>query len=132
MKLTNAELKEGYEKLKEYDNIEISGELVWAVIANTEEIEPQLAKYQKSYERLVQDQIVKDEDGNPVYPEGKSEERGDDPKFEDKQQLLEDLQGLLEKEVEVDIETVTRQEFLNGVKKDLTPKDIRPLMFMIE
>lgn len=134
MKLTNKEIQEAYQEIQKFENKEIEGDLVWAIVTNLDELEEAYERYQKVYARHVRDQVVKDDDGNAVYPEGVDPENPGnvDPKFKDREKLVEELGNLLEKEVEVNVETVSRETFMNCIKSTVTPKEVRPLMFMIE
>jgi len=130
MKLTNREVIQARQAIQVLEDMEIEGDLVWAVVINADELETAHERYQKAYQRHVEDQIVRDEDGDPVYPEGvdPDKQQNVDPKFEDKEQLVEDLNNLLSKEVELDIETVKKEDIPTSIK----PKIIRSLKFMIE
>jgi hypothetical protein len=129
MKLTNREVIQARQAIQVLEDMEIEGDLVWAVVINAEELEQAHERYQKAYQRHVNDQIVRDENGDPVYPEGVDPDNEQvDPKFEDKGQLVEDLNNLLSKEVELDLETVTKDDMPTSIK----PKVIRGLRFMIE
>jgi len=130
MKLTNIEIIRGHEALQKIEERDDLGEkLVWPIVINMDELERAKNRYDKAYAKYVQDAVVRDDDGNPVYPDGVDPNQANvDPKFKDKQALVDNLNELAQKTVEVEIETVSRSDF----KSIPSPKILRKLRFMIE
>lgn len=129
--LTNAEIREAKEGIAVLEDEKLGGDLVWAVVNNSDELDSAIERYQKAYEKFVQDQVVRDDEGNPVYPEGTPEEKKGqvDPLFEDKVQLVQDINGLLNKEVDLEIEVVEREDIPTDL---VTPKTVKKIKFMVK
>ena len=130
MKLTNVEVVQGHSVLEELEERDdLGSSLVWPIVLNMDALTDAKQKYDKAYNKYVQDGILRDDEGNAIWPEDVDPSDPDaDPKFKDKEKLVEQLNDLLQKKVEVDIETVSREDF----ETVPAPKLLRKIRFMIE
>jgi hypothetical protein len=79
-----------------------------ALIRNKKKLQGAVEEYREAHENLVDQHTLKDDDGNPIYPTTEHPETGEevedksgDPLFDDKTELVAELNDLLQSDAEV-------------------------------
>lgn len=134
MEITYATAVEAQQAVEQLDDRRLAKDLMIPLVRTKKEIQSAAEEYQEIHSELVDQYTKRDDEGEVVWPKRKNEDgelvedRSGDPVFTDKQELVEELNDLLEREVDIDVEPVS----LDAFPEQIEPGVVANLGFMIE
>lgn len=134
MEITYATAVEAQQAVNQLDDRRLAKDLMIPLVRNKKEVQDAAEEYQEIHEELVDQYTKRDEEGEIVWPKRENEDgemvedRSGDPVFTDKQELVEELNDLLDREVEIEVEPVSLDHFPDQIE----PGVVANLSFMIE
>lgn len=134
MEITYAKALEAQQAVNQLNDRRLNKDLMVALIRNKKEVQSAAEEYQEVHEELVDQYTKRDDDGEVVWPKKENddgdlvEDRSGDPVFTDKEELVGELNDLLDREVDVDVDPVS----IEHLPEQIEPGVVDALSFMVE
>lgn len=134
MEVTYAEAVDAQQAIQNLNDRRLNKELMIPLVRNKGNVQDAAEEYQEMHGNLVDHYTKRDGDGEVVWPTTTNEDgeevpdKSGDPVFTDKQELVEELNDLLSREVDLELEPLSLQDFPDQIE----PGVVDRLSFMIE
>lgn len=134
MKIQYATAVEAQQAVNRLDDRRLQKDLMIPLVRNKKQVQEAAEEYQEIHSELVDQYTKRDDDGEVVWPttvneDGEEvEDKSGDPVFTDKEELVDELNDLLQRDVELKIEPLSLEHFPDQIEPGVVDK----LSFMIE